>query len=130
MATFTAGAKVRASQLNDAVDGTLPVEPTFTAPWGNFGGGWKGLHVWKQGNTVHLKGMISASSSVAAGNSTVAVLATTYRPTAGTMADSALVGGSLTCRLDVGTSGNIVVVPNATVTAGTYVAIDTSWSLV
>lgn len=129
MPTFTAGQKLRAASLNDAVEGTAPVAVPFAANWGNFGAGWSGLRVWKQGNTVTMTGMIAPTSLRAAATETIGTVAAAYRPTNGTVSDAAVINGTTPCRMDIATNGTVNLAHSG-IASGTYVVINTSWSLV
>lgn len=131
MPLFTAGQRLRASALNDATEGTAPVAITFvTANFGNFGAGWSGVRVWKQGNTVFMGGMAMTLTARAAATEQLGTVPVGYRPTNGSATGLAGPGGGTVCRLDVGTNGVVNLAHDLAIASGTFIIINMSWSLV
>ncbi len=126
-------AEVRDYESRTAASFTAPAALGFLPNWGNFGGGFSALRIWRVGSTAAVVGVVRPAVVIAAGTeSAVAAAPAALRPPSGggAIMGNAVANGNLICRVDVeATSGEIQVVPSAQLAAGSFVQIMASWPL-
>lgn len=89
------------------------------------------LRAWVSGGTGHLVCFLKNPALVGAGDRLVAAagLPPGYAPSGWKVTAPALINGGQVARLDIGTTGSIVVTLNSDLAAGGWIAIDASWPM-
>lgn len=108
-------------------DATLPVVPwnvlTLASGWINLAGGWTAGSYRKIDDIVYLRGTLNYAASLGSGSNIVATLPSGFRPALGVMFPCMYNNNNTTMRVDVNSSGQIVLQTVATGSVG-YLSLD------